>query len=111
MERTAALRSVSQSGAKVSVHYRHDDLEVMVVEIGARGALSDASLWGASSWHLVLEGQATFERGECRWEVLPDETLRLDGYAPYTILNPCPERMKLLSVVVAGAGADLVLVS
>jgi hypothetical protein len=107
----AALRSISQAGAKVSVHYRHDDLEVMVVEIGARGVLTEPSLWGKSSWHLVVDGQATFERGESRWDVLPNETIRLEGYQPYTILNPCPERLKLLSVVVAGTGADLVMVS
>jgi mannose-6-phosphate isomerase-like protein (cupin superfamily) len=106
-ERGVALRSIRHPDALVSVHYRHGAMEVLVVEVSAKGVLAESTLWGAAAWHLVVEGEAIFERGDDRWELLPGESLQLDGDAPYTILNPTPARLRLLSVVIVnGEKAD-----
>lgn len=102
-----ALRSIQHPDAKVSVLYRYGDVELMVVEIGARGSVMDSTLWGGTSWHLVVEGQAVFQQGDSTWEVLPEESLDLPAATPYTITNPARERLRLLSLVVqAGARAE-----
>jgi len=88
------------------VHYRGGDLEVMVVEVAAERSLTDPMLQGQSSWHLVLEGQALFEVGGARWELLPDESLRLETATPYTIVNPSPTRLRVLSVVSGPRGVE-----
>jgi len=101
------LKSIEHPGGRVSLHLRHGNLEVMVVEVEGGRSLVESTLWGRSSWHLVLEGQATFHLGDRRWELLPEESLDLDGSAPYTIVNPSPERVKLLSIVAGGDPGDL----
>ncbi len=104
-ERGFALRSVAHHDAKLSV-YRHGDVEVTVVEIGPGGALAEASLWESPSWHLVVEGQATFQQGERSWDVLPDESLRMEAGRPYAILNPSAQRLKLLSVTLGSVRTE-----
>lgn len=94
-----ALRSIQHPDAKVSVHYRYGDVEVMVVEIGARGSVMDSTLWGGASWHLVVEGQAVFQQDDKTWELLPEDSLSLPAAVPYTIVNPSRERLKLLTVI------------
>lgn len=98
-QRGFALRSVQRPDARVSVLYQHRDLEVMAVEVEARASLTDPSLWAGSSWHLVVEGQAIFQQKGRRWELLPEESLGLKAPAPYTIVNPAPGRLRLLTLV------------
>jgi mannose-6-phosphate isomerase-like protein (cupin superfamily) len=98
------LRCIEHVGGKVSVHYRQSGFEVMVVEVAAGASLSEPSLWGSSSWYLVLDGQAVFRVGEQERELLPGESLELEGGAACAIMNPSPDRLRLLSVV-AGGGA------
>jgi mannose-6-phosphate isomerase-like protein (cupin superfamily) len=105
-ERRLSLMSIERPGARVSVHYRHGDIDVMVVEIGGQGSISESTLWGTSSWHMVVEGRGVFQQGERAWELVQDESLRLDDGKPYTIVNPSHHRLKLLSVV-ASNGSDL----
>lgn len=105
-ERGLALRSIEHHDAKVSVHYRYRDVEVMLVEIGGRSALEEPTLWGDSSWHLVLEGEAVFSVDGRDWEVLPQQALRIDQAASYAITNPARDRLRLLSVVVSGGRAN-----
>jgi mannose-6-phosphate isomerase-like protein (cupin superfamily) len=100
------LRSVECQGSKVTVHFRSGDVEVMVVEVSGLGSLDDPIPGGRSSWHLVLEGQALFRVGEeCR-ELLAEQSLTLDTQSPYTILNPAPARLRLLSVVSSPCGVE-----
>jgi len=101
------LKSIEHPGGRVSLHFRRGGLEVMVVEVEGGKSLVESTLWGRSSWHLVLEGQAAFHLGDRRWELLPEESLDLDGSAPYTIVNPSPERVRLLSIVASGDPGDL----
>lgn len=96
------LRSIEYPGGKVSVHYRSGDLEVMVVEVAGGSSLVDSTLWGRSSWHLVLEGQALVRVGDACWELRREESLNVDTPTPYTIMNPSPDRLRLLSVVTVG---------
>jgi hypothetical protein len=97
------LRSIEHPGGKVSVQYRCGDLEVMLVEVAGGAMVSDSSLCGRSAWHLVLDGQAVVTVGDSRWELLPEESLRLNEPAgPCTIANPSHDRLRLLSVVAAG---------
>jgi|SRR3990170_2497664 len=100
------LRSIQHPGGKVSVRYRTGDLEVMLVEVAGQNSLVDPALWGGSSWHLVLDGQALFHVGTARWELLPDESLSLDADTPFTIMNPSPARLRVLSVVTGGDTAE-----
>lgn len=100
---TEPIRSIELPGAKVSLLFRHGDLDVVLSEIEACGSLADSSLAGGFSWHLVVEGQALFEQGDFGWEVLPAHSLRLDGTPSYRILNPGERHLRLLSIVV-GAG-------
>ena len=100
------LRSIEHPGGRVRVHYRGGDLEVMVVEVAAERSLTDPMLQGQSSWHLVLEGQALFDVGGARWELLPDESLSLETATPYTITNPSPTRLRVLSVVSGARGVE-----
>lgn len=86
----------------MSLHFRRGGLDVMVVEVEGGSSLVEATLWGHSSWHLVLEGQAAFHLGDKCWELLPEESLRVDGSTPYTIVNPSPDRVRLLSIVATG---------
>jgi mannose-6-phosphate isomerase-like protein (cupin superfamily) len=101
-----ALTSIEHRGAKVSVHYRHGDLEVMTVDIAANGKLDAATLRGRASWHLVIEGEAIFEQAEHRWEVLPEQSMTFDGPTAYTIQNPSRARLRLLTVVLTEAEDD-----
>lgn len=94
-----SLKSVQRPDARVSLLYQRGDVEVMVVEVGAEATLAEPSLWGGPSWHLVVEGQAIFQQGDRRWELLPEESLSLRASAPYTIVNPAPGRAKLVSLV------------
>lgn len=100
------LRSIQHPGGRVSVRYRSGDLEVTVVEVAGHNSLVDSTLWGRSSWHLVLDGQALFQVGTARWELLPDESLSLDAETPFTIVNPSPGRLRVLSVVTGGDAVD-----
>ncbi|MFQ5803269.1 MAG: hypothetical protein ACE5JQ_10275 [Candidatus Methylomirabilales bacterium] len=97
-QRGFTLRSIQYPDARVSLLYQHGNLEVIAVEVGAGATLAEPSLWGGSSWHLVVEGQAIFQQGDRRWELLPEEALCLTDSAPYTIVNPAPERVKLLTL-------------
>ncbi len=92
-ERGLALRSLQYADARISVLYRHGNLEVLSVEVGAGASLAEPSLWGGLSWHLVVEGQAIFQQGDRRWELLPEEALCLRDSTPYTIVNPTPGRV------------------
>jgi hypothetical protein len=100
------LRSIQHPGGKVSVHYRCGDLEVMMVEVAGHNSLVDSTLWGRTSWHLVLDGQALFDVGTARWELTSEESLSLDTPTPYTIVNPSPARLRVLSVVTGGDGTE-----
>jgi mannose-6-phosphate isomerase-like protein (cupin superfamily) len=100
VDRAGALRTISQGGATVSVQYRCEDLEVMVVRVDPGTALVESTLWESPSWHLVVEGQATFQQGDKSWDVLPDQSLQVEAGRPYTIANNCGERLKLLTVMV-----------
>lgn len=93
------LKSIEHPGGRVSLHLRRGDAEVMVVEVEGGRSLVEPALWGEASWHLVLEGQAAFHLGDRRWELLPEESLRLDGPTSYTIVNPSPGRVRILSIV------------
>jgi hypothetical protein len=97
-----ALMSIEQPGARVSVHFRQSGIEVMVVDLEASTSLVQPTLSSASSWHLVLEGQAVFQQGDCRWELLREQSVHLPSHPPYTVTNPSRERIRLLSVVLAG---------
>jgi mannose-6-phosphate isomerase-like protein (cupin superfamily) len=101
-KRQLPLMSIQRPRARVSIHFRHGDVQVMEVEIGAEGSLSEPTLWGSSSWHLVVEGQAMFHQGERDWEILPEQSLRLSEALPYTIVNPGPDPLRVLSVVATG---------
>ncbi len=96
------LRSIQYPEGKVSVHYRVGELEVMVVEVAGGSSLVDPTLWGRPSWHLVLDGQALFHVGDSCRELLREESLNLDTPSPYSIMNPSPNRLRLLSVVTGG---------
>lgn len=98
-QRGFALRSIQHPDAKVSVLYQHGDLEVLAVEMGAGASLAEPSLWGGSSWHLVVEGQAIFQQRDRAWELLPEESLRLRSSVPYTIVNPAPGRLRLFTLL------------
>jgi len=100
------LKSIEYPGGKVSVHYRSGDLEVMVVEVAGDSSLDDSAFCGRSAWHLVLEGQALFQVGDARWELLPEESLTVDISTPYSIMNPSPDRLRLLSVVACGDAGE-----
>ena len=94
------IRSVELPGAKVSLLFRHGDLDVVMSEIDACGSIPDASVAGGFSWHLVIEGRALFEQGDLGWEVLPAHSVRLAGDPPYRIVNPAEDHLRLLSIVV-----------
>lgn len=98
-KRGFALRSIQHPDARVSVLYQQGDLEVMAVEVEAGASLSEPSLWVGPSWHLVVEGQAIFQQKDRRWELLPEESLFLKDTLPYTIKNPTPGRVKLLTLL------------
>lgn len=98
-QRGFALRSIQRPDARVSVLYQHGDLEVVAVELGAGASLAEPSLWGGPSWHLVVEGQATFRQRARSWELLPDESLHLKDSTPYTIVNRAPGRLKLFTLL------------
>jgi hypothetical protein len=97
------IRSIELAGAKISLLFRHADLDVLISDIGVHSSLSDSSLTGAFSWHLVLEGRALFEQDDRDCEVLPAHSLRLAGAHPYRIVNPGDEQLRLLSIVVGAA--------
>ncbi len=73
------------------------------MEVAGNNSLVDPNLSCRTSWHLVLDGQAIFHAGAARWELLPDESLTVAARTPYTIVNPSPSRLRILSVV-SGAG-------
>ena len=101
------IRTIELPGAKMSLLFRYEDLDVVFSEIDACGSLDDASLGGGFSWHLVIEGRALFEQGHHGWEVLPAHSFRLSGVPPYRIVNPGEAHLRLLSVVVGPpAGAE-----
>lgn len=100
------VHSIELAGAKVTLLFRHDDLDVLVSDIAVASSLSDASFAGGFSWHLVVEGRALFEQGDRGWEVLPAHSLMLEGAQPYRVVNPGGERLRLLSVVVGAAAGE-----
>ena len=102
-EPAVALRTVEHRGAKVSIHYRHNDLEVMTIEIGANSALDASTIPGRASWHLVIEGEALFQHGHHKLEILPGQTAFFNEPTPYRIVNASPERLRLISVVLSEA--------
>ena len=102
-EPAVVLRTVEHRGAKVSVHYRHEDLEVMTIDIGPRSALDASAIAGRTSWHLVIEGEAVFQKGDQSLEVLPGQTASFEGAAPDRIVNASRDRLRLISVVLSEA--------
>lgn len=102
-EPAVALRTVEHRGAKVSVHYRHNDLEVMTIEIGPSSTLDASTIAGRASWHLVIEGEALFQQGDRNFEILQGQTAFFNESTPYRIVNASPERLRLISVVLSEA--------
>ncbi|MBI4639123.1 MAG: hypothetical protein HY731_00405 [Candidatus Tectomicrobia bacterium] len=105
-ERGFTLRSIEHPDTRVSVLYEDEKLEVMAVEIEAGACVAELSLWGRSSWHLVVEGVAIFRQKGRRWELLSEESLYLKDAAPYTIVNPTSGRVKLLTLLFNQNGSD-----
>lgn len=103
----ATLMSVQRPGARVSLHFRHGEVDVMVAEVAGQASLSESPLWGIYSWHLVLEGKAIFQQGDQEWEVLSGHSLHLGSPPPYTIVNRSMGRLKVLSVVATGATPEV----
>jgi hypothetical protein len=97
---TEAIRSVELPGAKVSLLFRHGEVDVLLSEVDACGSIPDTSVAGGFSWHLVVEGRALFEQGDVGWEVLPSHSIRLAGTPSYRVVNPAEDHLRLLSVVV-----------
>jgi hypothetical protein len=97
------MLSVELPGAKVSLLFRHGDVDVVVSDVDACGRIPDASIAGGFSWHFVIEGRALFEQGDAGWEVLPTHSLRLAGTPAYRVVNPADDHLRLLSVVVSPA--------
>jgi mannose-6-phosphate isomerase-like protein (cupin superfamily) len=95
----SVVRSVEQPGVRMLVHWCLGGLEVTLVEIAAGKSVSDASLYGRPSWHLVLDGQASFRVGDRSWDLLPEESFSLDHPGAFAITNPAPDRLRLLSIV------------
>jgi hypothetical protein len=94
------ILSVELPGAKVSLLFRHGDVDVVVSDVDACGRIPDTSVAGGFSWHFVIEGRALFEQGGVGWEVLPTHSLRLEGTPSYRVVNPAEDHLRLLSVVV-----------
>lgn len=100
------IRSIESGAGKISLLLRCGDLDVLLVEVGVHGVLSDTSLCGGASWHLPVEGRARLEQGNQAWDVLPSRCLALAGPSPYRVVNPGEEPLRLLSVVVGAAAAE-----
>ncbi len=98
-QRGSSLRSIQYPDARLSVLYLQGNLEVIAVEIGSGACLREPSLWAGASWHLVVEGQPIFQQGDQTWELLPEDALCLRDCTPYTIVNPAPRRVKLLTLL------------
>lgn len=97
------IHSVELPGVKMSLLFRHGDVDVLLSDIDADASLSDESLGSGFSWHLVVEGRALFEQGDIGWEVLPARPLRLLGALGHRIVNTGKEPLRLLSIVVGPA--------
>jgi len=93
-----AFRSIRHPGATVAVFCGREGVEVATVEIDPGATVREPYLWSARSWHLLLEGQASFEQGTERCDLLRGESLFLSD-APYSLSNPAPERARLLTVL------------
>lgn len=91
------LRSVQHLGARMSVLCEREGLQVVMTEIEPGAALSEVSMWDWS-WHLVITGQAIFQQSEENWELLNGQSLYATDL-PYTVVNPSPERTKILSLL------------
>jgi len=102
---TEPIHSVELPGVKMSLLFRHGDVDVLLSDIEADASLSDGSLGSGFSWHLVVEGRALFEQGDMGWEVLPAHSLSLPGTLAYRMVNTGKEALRLLSIVVGPAPA------
>ena len=100
-----SIHSVELPGVKMSLLFRHGNVDVLISDIEADASLSDGSLGSGFSWHLVVEGRALFEQGDMGWEVLPARSLRLPGTLAYRMVNTGKEPLRLLSIVVGSAPA------
>ncbi len=82
----------------MSVLCEHEGLQVLITEIEPGAALAEVSLWHSWSWHLVVAGQAIFEQRDENWELLNGQSLYLSDL-PYTVVNPSPERTRIVSLL------------
>jgi quercetin dioxygenase-like cupin family protein len=82
----------------MSALLQREGLEVMAAELEPGAVLAEGYLWGRDSWHIVVAGQALFQQGDESWELLKGESLCLSE-VPYTVVNPTPERTRLLSLL------------
>ncbi len=91
------LRSIQRLGARMSVLCEREGLQVLITEIEPGAALAELSSWDWS-WHLVIAGQAVFQQADENWELLNGQSLYV-GDLPYTVVNPSPERTRILSIL------------
>jgi hypothetical protein len=82
----------------MSILCEREGLQVLITEIEPGAALAEGSLWHCWSWHLVVAGQAIFEQSDDNWELLNGQSLYLSDL-PYTVVNPSPERTRILSLL------------
>lgn len=102
MRREFALCSIKCPEASVSVLCRFGGLEAIQLEVKPGATLTEPMLWCGFSWHLVMEGEAIFQQGSERWELLPRQSLYLDEAIPYSVSNSSPGRLKVLTLVFNG---------
>lgn len=70
---------------------------MIMSEIEPGAALTEVSHWDWS-WHLVIAGQAIFQQSDENWELLNGQSI-YGGHHAYTVVNPSPERTKILSLL------------
>ena len=99
------LHTVQLPGVSMNLLFRHADLDILISDVDADASVSDDSLGGGFSWHLVVGGRALFEQGDMGWEVLPTHSLKLPGTLSYRLVNIGREPLRLLSIIVGPAMA------
>lgn len=99
LRREESVRSRHYRGVFVRVIYEEDAFEVLRTEMDSKSSLEDHEIGTFPVIHFVVEGSPIFVVGSQSGDLMPGDSISLDGAEKYTISNSVASRAVILSIL------------
>lgn len=99
LKREESLRSRQHRGVCVRVIYERDSLEVLRTEMEPGSSLDNGEVGNFCVIHFIIEGSPAISAASESSDLMPGDSVILNGDEKHTITNPTFSRATLLSIV------------